>query len=134
MPNRAYASAAGIVVLAPGTELVANDAVPSRLRVAARWYAEAHWAFDTHTAALALGVAFDSLVAAKDGLQTQHPRSRRPRRLAERTGVAGHELVERLYGNSVEISASIEDLPVFDNRLTLTWEPDSPCRHWRLHS
>ncbi|MGV9294041.1 GMC family oxidoreductase [Amycolatopsis sp. NPDC003676] len=39
--------------------------------------------------------------------------------LAERSGTAGHELVERLYGRAFEISASIEDLPAFDNRVVL---------------
>lgn len=42
--------------------------------------------------------------------------------LAERTGRAGHELVERLYGRSFEIAASIEDLPDFENRVLL--DPD----------
>ncbi|GAA5108291.1 GMC family oxidoreductase [Haloechinothrix salitolerans] len=42
--------------------------------------------------------------------------------LSERSGVAGHELVERLSGRCYELAASIEDLPVFDNRVTL--DPD----------
>jgi len=47
------------------------DSIPSRLRVAARWYSEAHWAADAHDAALALGVALDAMVGAREGLPGQ---------------------------------------------------------------
>ncbi|MEU9859361.1 GMC family oxidoreductase [Streptomyces sp. NPDC047971] len=58
--------------------------------------------------------------------------------LAERSGPAGHALVERLHGRSFEISASIEDLPDLDNRVTL--DPDlvdsdgipAPKIHYRM--
>lgn len=39
--------------------------------------------------------------------------------LRERTGPAGHALVERFLGRSFEWSVSIEDLPDFDNTVTL---------------
>lgn len=39
--------------------------------------------------------------------------------LAERSGAAGHRLVERFQGKCFEWSASVEDLPVFDNTVTL---------------
>lgn len=51
------------------TRCVTNTGpVCSRLRVAARWFAEAHWAEDDDDAALALGVAMDALVGSKGAL------------------------------------------------------------------
>jgi hypothetical protein len=47
------------------------EAIPRRLRVAARWHSEAHWALDVHDAALALGVALDAMVGARHGLPGQ---------------------------------------------------------------
>lgn len=58
--------------------------------------------------------------------------------LAQRSGVAGHELVERFTGRCIEWSASIEDLPDFANTVTLDPElTDSdgipaPRLHYRM--
>lgn len=48
--------------------LTSTDVIPRRLRVAARWYADAHWSLDKDDAILALGVALDALVGARQGL------------------------------------------------------------------
>jgi hypothetical protein len=48
--------------------LTSTDAIPRRLRVAARWYADAHWSLEDDDAVLALGVALDALVGARQGL------------------------------------------------------------------
>jgi hypothetical protein len=45
-----------------------EDPVAKRLRIAARWFAESHYASGTDDAALALGVALDSLLSGKDAL------------------------------------------------------------------
>lgn len=42
--------------------------VGRRLRVASRWFGEYHWATESDDAALALGVALDSLIGSKSGL------------------------------------------------------------------
>jgi hypothetical protein len=42
--------------------------VADRLRTAARWFADAHWATDEVYAALALGVALDALLGSKSGV------------------------------------------------------------------
>ncbi|MFC7447160.1 GMC oxidoreductase [Rhodococcus daqingensis] len=39
--------------------------------------------------------------------------------LSQRSGIAGHEFVERFTGRAFEWVAAIEDLPEFDNRVTL---------------
>jgi hypothetical protein len=47
-------------------ELLTGDSVLCRrLRVAARWHAKAHWAFDYEDAVLALGIAFDAMLSEK---------------------------------------------------------------------
>ena len=43
--------------------LLASSAVDRRLRVAARWHAKAHWAFEPADAVLALGISFDSMLS-----------------------------------------------------------------------
>lgn len=48
--------------------LTSTDVIPRRLRVAARWYADAHWSLEEDDAVLALGVALDALVGARQGL------------------------------------------------------------------
>lgn len=48
--------------------LFSNNGVAPRVRVAARWFAEAFWASEIDDAALALGVALDALVGSKSGL------------------------------------------------------------------
>jgi len=48
--------------------LISTDVIPRRLRVAARWYADAHWSLEQDDAVLALGVALDALVGARQGL------------------------------------------------------------------
>jgi hypothetical protein len=42
--------------------------IARRTTVAARWYAEAHWAADKDDAVLALGVALDALIGSRGGL------------------------------------------------------------------
>lgn len=42
--------------------------VARRLRVTSRWFGEYHWATESDDAALALGVALDSLIGSKSGL------------------------------------------------------------------
>jgi Apea-like HEPN len=44
-----------------------DDALSNRLRTAARWHAESHWSSDAADAVLALGVAFDALLAEPGG-------------------------------------------------------------------
>ncbi len=48
--------------------VLGESAIYRRLRVAARWHAEAHWANDPDDAALALGVALDALIGSRSGL------------------------------------------------------------------
>lgn len=45
-----------------------DDPIAKRLRVAARWFTESHYASGIDDAALALGVALDSLLSGKDAL------------------------------------------------------------------
>lgn len=45
--------------------LLGSSPIYQRLRVAARWHAKAHWAFDTTDAVLALGISFDALLSEK---------------------------------------------------------------------
>jgi hypothetical protein len=45
-----------------------DDPISSRVRVAARWFAEAHYTLDTDDATLALGIAMDSLLTGKNNL------------------------------------------------------------------
>ncbi|GLW31452.1 HEPN domain-containing protein [Actinoplanes regularis] len=45
-----------------------EDAVSRRMRVAARWYAEAHWSFNSDDAVLAIGIALDALLGSRAGL------------------------------------------------------------------
>ncbi|WP_148307864.1 hypothetical protein [Actinoplanes friuliensis] len=45
-----------------------SDAVSRRMRVAARWYAEAHWSFTSDDAVLAVGIALDALLGSRAGL------------------------------------------------------------------
>ena len=45
--------------------LLGSGPIYQRLRVAARWHAKAHWAFDTTDAVLALGISFDALLSEK---------------------------------------------------------------------
>jgi hypothetical protein len=42
--------------------------VARRVRLAGRWYAEAHWASDQVDAVLALGIALDALIGSRAGL------------------------------------------------------------------
>ncbi|WP_152667344.1 HEPN domain-containing protein [Cellulomonas sp. FA1] len=49
-------------------ECFGEDPIASRLRVAARWFAESHYASDYDDAALALGVALDAMLSGKDSL------------------------------------------------------------------
>jgi hypothetical protein len=51
-----------------GGLLGGDQAVARRIRVAARWYADAHWAEDRDDAVLALGVALDAIVGSKSAL------------------------------------------------------------------
>jgi hypothetical protein len=51
--------------------LTSDKPIPSRLRVAARWYADSHWASDDDDAALALGVALDAIVGTKGASPSQ---------------------------------------------------------------
>ncbi len=50
--------------------------IARRLRVAARWYAEAHWATNDDDAALALGIALDALIGSRSGLPGRAMRER----------------------------------------------------------
>lgn len=50
--------------------------VTRRLHVAARWYAEAHWAISPDDATLALGVAMDALIGSRSGLPGRAMRER----------------------------------------------------------
>jgi hypothetical protein len=50
--------------------LAQNAPLSRRLRIAARWYAQAHWAEQDIDAVLALGIALDALVGDKSGLPT----------------------------------------------------------------
>lgn len=50
--------------------------IARRLRVAARWYADAHWATNYDDAALALGVALDALIGSQSGLPGRAMRER----------------------------------------------------------
>ena len=43
--------------------LTSSSAIFSRLKVAARWHAKAHWALDIADAVLALGISFDSMLS-----------------------------------------------------------------------
>ncbi|WP_367131521.1 hypothetical protein [Saccharothrix sp. HUAS TT1] len=45
-----------------------SSVIFQRIRIAARWHAEAHWAIATDDAVLALGVALDALIGAPSGL------------------------------------------------------------------
>jgi hypothetical protein len=56
--------------------LRADDEICRRVRVAARWYATAHWAASQEDGILALGVALDALVGAKSGLPGSAMRQR----------------------------------------------------------
>lgn len=51
-----------------GRSATGSSVLDRRLRVAARWYADAHWAEGSNDAALALGVALDALVGSRSGL------------------------------------------------------------------
>lgn len=59
--------------------LAQNTPLSRRLRVASRWYAQAHWSEQNIDAVLALGIALDALVGDKSGLPTSA--------LAERYGL-----------------------------------------------
>ena len=48
--------------------LLAREGIAPRLRVAARWFAEAFWSTDHDDSALALGVAVDALIGSRSGL------------------------------------------------------------------
>jgi hypothetical protein len=50
--------------------------IQNRLVVAARWYAEAHWATDAEDAVLALGIALDALIGSRAGLPGRAMRER----------------------------------------------------------
>jgi hypothetical protein len=49
-------------------ESFGDDLIASRLRVAARWFAESHYTSEHDDAALALGVALDAMLSGKDAL------------------------------------------------------------------
>ncbi len=49
-------------------ECFSDDPIASRLRVAARWFAESHYTSEDDDAALALGVALDAMLSGKDAL------------------------------------------------------------------
>ncbi len=51
-----------------GRCLASDEPIPARLRVAARWFANAHWADDDSDAALSLGVALDAIVGSTRSL------------------------------------------------------------------
>jgi hypothetical protein len=53
-----------------------KNPVTDRIKVAARWYSEALWATQKDDAALALGVALDSLVGSRSGLPGREMRER----------------------------------------------------------
>lgn len=53
-----------------------SSPVPRRIRLASRWYAEAHWASDQVDAMLALGVALDALIGSQSGLPGRAMRER----------------------------------------------------------
>ena len=48
--------------------LVKEGPVADRVRIAARWYSESHWAEELQDSALALGIALDALVGSPSGL------------------------------------------------------------------
>lgn len=50
--------------------------VASRIRLAARWYAESFWARDLDDSVLALGVSLDALIGSKSGLPGRVMRNR----------------------------------------------------------
>ncbi|GMA90324.1 hypothetical protein GCM10025869_08530 [Homoserinibacter gongjuensis] len=47
---------------------LSNDPVAKRIRVAARWYAQAHYAENAEDSALALGVGMDAMLTARQPL------------------------------------------------------------------
>jgi len=53
-----------------------KNPITARIKVAARWYSEALWATQKDDAALALGVALDSLVGSRSGLPGREMRER----------------------------------------------------------
>jgi hypothetical protein len=53
-----------------------DNPVTDRIKVAARWYSEALWAAQEDDAALALGVALDSLVGSRAGLPSREMKER----------------------------------------------------------
>lgn len=67
--------------------LAQNSPLSRRLRVASRWYAQAHWAEQNIDGVLALGIALDALVGDKSGLPTSA--------LAERYGLLEPVLAKR---------------------------------------
>ena len=54
----------------------AQVGVAARIRLAARWYAEAFWANESDDAVLALGVSLDALIGSKSGLPGKIMRDR----------------------------------------------------------
>ena len=53
-----------------------KNPITARIKVAARWYSEALWTTQKDDAALALGVALDSLVGSRNGLPGREMRER----------------------------------------------------------
>lgn len=59
-----------------GDFMSADDAIARRIRVSGRWYARAFWASSEEDAALAVGVALDSLLTGNDALPGAVSKSR----------------------------------------------------------
>jgi len=53
-----------------------SSPIPRRIRLASRWYAEAHWASDQVDAMLSLGIALDALIGSRGGLPGRAMRER----------------------------------------------------------